>query len=267
METATSILTTQHLSIGYHNQKNTVAIAKQINIALAKGALVGLVGANGSGKSTLLRTLSKMQPALQGDININKRQLKTYSYQELSRQLSVVLTEPPASKNLTVQELVALGRQPYTNWLGSLTQSDKEHVNNALLATETMALQHQKCYALSDGQLQRVMIARALAQDTPLILLDEPTTHLDIYHRASVLKLLKQLSKTTAKTILFSTHEIDMALQLCDQIIVMNNGNAVIDSPKNLIHNGHIEALFPKELIRFDKTTGRFRVDEENNLF
>lgn len=255
-----TILSTKNLSIGYYSQKQPMSIGKDIELSIGKKTLVGLIGVNGSGKSTLLRSLSKMQSTLEGDVIINGQNLRNYSFQELSKQLSVVLTEPPASKNLTVYELVALGRQPYTNWLGTLSQTDKQEIENALQATETIELKSQKCYTLSDGQLQRVMIARALAQDTPLIFLDEPTTHLDLYHRASILKLLKNLCKTTQKTILFSTHEIDMALQLCDQLIVIHNGNATINQPDVLIKNGVIDNLFPKDLIAFDSTTSRFKI-------
>jgi len=172
--------------------------------------------------------------------------------------LSIVLTEAPASRNLSVLELISLGRQPYTNWVGKLSEMDKEIIQQAIKATETESLIHQKCYELSDGQLQRVMIARALAQDTPLILLDEPTTHLDIYHRAYILKLLKKLAKERGKTILFSTHEIDLAIQLSDKLLVMTSDKVHFNTPENLIEEGCFESLFPKETIHFDHKMKRF---------
>ncbi len=251
-------LQTQDLSIGYFHKTGNHVVAKDLNFLLNKGALVGLVGSNGIGKSTLLRTLCKVQEPLSGKVIINGNSLDSYSFESLAETLSVVLTEVPASKNMTVGELVALGRQPYTNWLGTLTESDKTHIIQALQATEMLSFKDRKCYELSDGQLQRALIARALAQDTPIIILDEPTTHLDIYHRASILKLLKTLSKN--KTILFSTHEIDLAIQLCDQMIVMTPEKTYFGDPCELIEEGCFSALFPKNLIDFDGETGSFRI-------
>lgn len=153
-----------------------------------------------------------------------------------------------------------MGRQPYTNWIGSLSPKDKEKVEFALEATETTVLADRKCYELSDGQMQRVSIARALAQDTPIIILDEPTTHLDLYHRAYILKLLKNLATETRKTILFSTHEIDLAIQLADKMIVMAKDQTFFDEPCKLIEAGKFDALFPEETIAFDAITGRFTI-------
>ncbi|RIA10107.1 iron complex transport system ATP-binding protein [Flavobacteriaceae bacterium MAR_2010_72] len=259
-ETQHTILKTNNLSIGYASKKELKVIASNINIALQKGELIGLVGANGIGKSTLLRSLTKVQKPLSGTIMLNNKDLSDYQALELAKGLSLVLTEPVASKNLTVFELVALGRQPYTNWVGNLSEKDIESVNLALSQTNINDLKHKKCYELSDGQLQKVMIARALAQDTDVIILDEPTTHLDMYHKAYILKLLQKLVKETQKTILFSSHEIDLAIQLCDTMIVMTNNEVVSDSPCQLITKGTFETLFPKDLIAFDNKTGNFRV-------
>lgn len=254
------ILKTKNLDIGYNSKKKETRIAKDININLNKGELIALVGGNGIGKSTLLRTLTKVQPALNGDIFIKEKSLNNYNNLELAKVMSLVLTEPISSKNLSVFELVALGRQPYTNWIGNLATTDLEAVKKAIQLTNIEDLQHKKCFELSDGQLQKVMITRALAQDTPIIILDEPTTHLDMYHKAYLLKLLKQLTIDTGKTILFSSHEIDLAIQLCDSMIVMTKDQVVSDQPCNLISNGIFESLFPKDLIVFDDKTGSFRV-------
>jgi iron complex transport system ATP-binding protein len=255
-----SVLSVCDLSVGYTLRSGASSIASGISFSLEVGRLVGLVGANGIGKSTLLRTLSGMQKPLAGSILLNGKPLPSFPAFELANQLSVVLTEPPASKNLTVLELVSLGRQPYTNWMGTLTTTDKRAVLDALDATETRSLADRKCFELSDGQLQRVAIARALAQDTPLILLDEPTTHLDLYHRAYVLKLLKKLTSEKKKTILFSTHEIDLAIQLADAMLVMVPEQTYFGEPCQLIENGSFDSLFPKETIDFDKKSGRFSI-------
>ncbi|MCW9036327.1 ABC transporter ATP-binding protein, partial [Altibacter sp.] len=245
-----TILDVHALAIGYALKKDKNVIAEGISFSLKQGTLVGLVGANGIGKSTLLRTLSGMQPPLEGSVMLQGEPFKSYSALGLAAQLSVVLTETPASKNLTVQELISLGRQPYTNWMGRLSEIDIKVVNEAMEVTDTNSLSRRKCFELSDGQLQRVYIARALAQDTPLILLDEPTTHLDLYHRAYVLQLLKRLATEKNKCILFSTHEIDLAIQLSDLMVVMSSDGTFVDQPCNLITAGRFDALFPKDVIR-----------------
>ena len=254
------ILKTEELSIGYNSKKEQTIVASNINIELHRGELVDLVGGNGIGKSTLLRTITNVQPALGGAIYINNKPIKKYPALDLAKVLSLVLTEQMMSKNLSVFELVALARQPYTNWVGNLSKNDITTINTALAQTNIEALKNKRCYELSDGQLQKVMIARALAQDTDLIILDEPTTHLDMYHKAYILKLLQKLAIETNKTILFSSHEIDLAIQLCDSLIVMSKEKVVYDTPCNLIKNGTFESLFPKDLIAFDEKTGSFRV-------
>lgn len=255
------ILKTENISIGYTSKKEKKVVASNINIELQKGELVGLIGANGIGKSTLLRTLTNIQQPLAGAVFLNQKELSKYNTNELAKVLSLVLTEQMVSKNLSVFELVALGRQPYTNWVGHLTEKDIYIINNAIQHTHIENLKLKKCFELSDGQLQKVMIARALAQDTSLIILDEPTTHLDMYHKAYILKLLKKLANQTQKTILFSSHEIDLTIQLCDKLIIMTPNNVNIDTPKNHIANGNFSTLFPKDLIVFDEKTNRFRVN------
>ena len=255
-----TILKTENLTIGYTSKKEDTVIASNINLELHQGELIGLVGANGIGKSTLLRTLTNVQEVISGSITINSKNLKDYNALDLAKALSLVLTESITSKNLSVFELVALGRQPYTNWVGTISEADILIVNTALSQTNLTDLKDKKCYELSDGQLQKVMIARALAQDTSIIILDEPTTHLDMYHKAYVLKLLQRLAKETNKTILFSSHEIDLAIQLCDTLIVMTKDGIITDTPKNLIKQGAFNSLFPEDLIVFDEGTGSFRV-------
>ena len=256
------VLAAKKLTVGYFRKKKADIISSNINFQLAEGELIALVGTNGIGKSTLLRTLSGMQPLINGAIQLNDKNLNSYTSLQRANYVSVVLTETPASKNLTVLELVSLGRQPYTNWMGSLSAADKKIVTCALEATNTMDLFDTKCFELSDGQLQRVYIARALAQDTPVIILDEPTTHLDLFHRASILKLLKNLAAKNNKTILFSTHEIDLAIQLSDKMIVMTPKATYFETPKDLIKAGRFNTLFPEEMIHFDSETGRFIIKD-----
>lgn len=248
------------LGIGYRDRGKETRLAGTISFQLPRGSLSAVVGVNGVGKSTLLRTLAGMQPALEGSILIQGNPLKKLSPGQKAQLLSVVLTEPLSSKNLLVSELVRLGRHPYTNWLGQLTSEDLQMVRESLSKMELEDIAEQPCHTLSDGQLQRALIARALAQDTSLMLLDEPTTHLDLYHKVKILKLLREVAHTTLKSILFSTHEIGLAIQLCDHILVLQPGAAHFGSPCELIEAGDFERLFPQDTIHFDSQSGMFRV-------
>jgi len=254
------VLKTKKLSVGYTSKKETHLVASDIDIELNKGELVALVGANGIGKSTLLRTLTNVQKPLSGTTELNGVNLYDYAPLDLAKELSLVLTEHQYSKNLTVYDLIALGRQPYTNWIGTLSETDTILINNVLTQVSINELRDKNCFQLSDGQLQKVLIARALAQDTALIVLDEPTTHLDMYHKAYVLNLLKKLASETQKTILFSSHEIDLAIQLCDKIVLMLDDEVVSGTPKELIEKGRFNELFPKDLIVFDEESASFKV-------
>ena len=251
METKT-ILTATNISIGYIHKKTATVVAEGINLALQQGSLTALIGANGIGKSTLLRTLTGIQQPLSGQVLLNGEEITAYSANSLAQNLSIVLTESLPPSNLTVYELVALGRQPYTNWLGELADSDKELVQKAMALTHIENLAHKKHYEISDGQLQRVLIARALAQDTPLIILDEPTTHLDLQHKVELLRLLKKLAHEAGKCILYSTHDLDLALQLSDEIMVMVSGRLLQGTPKQLIEQKAFDLLFNDSTIIFD---------------
>jgi len=255
-----SILKTSNLNIGYKTKKATMTIAENLNLNLASGKLISLIGANGIGKSTLLRTITGIQQPLSGNVFLNDKNINTYNSLELAQNLSVVLTEKLPPSNLSVFELVALGRQPYTNWIGTLNPTDIQKVQEAMQLTQIEHLTTKKHYEISDGQLQKVLIGRALAQDTPLIILDEPTTHLDLLHKVSLFKLLKKLTDETQKCILFSTHDIDLAIQLSDEMIIMTPEIVVQDQPCNLISNGSFATLFKDEHIVFDAGKGKFIV-------
>ena len=260
-DTSHIILQAKQLKVGYTTSGTTTPVLDHVNLELHTGQLIGMIGINGSGKSTLLRSLSGLQDLLDGELLIDNLSHTSYTPEALAQKLSVVLTGQHISKNLTVTELVSLGRQPYTNWLGKMTLADLKIIEDALISTDCHSLAHKKCYALSDGQLQRVLIARALAQDTPLILMDEPLTHLDLHHKAALLKLLTQISKTKTKTILFSTHDIEHALPLCDQMVVLQDSQVLMDTPQNLVDNGVFDTLFPHDNIRFDAQLKRFFIE------
>ncbi|MFO7744878.1 MAG: ABC transporter ATP-binding protein [Psychroflexus sp.] len=259
------LLSTASLNIGYKEKKGVISIAEAINFEIKAGELVALIGVNGSGKSTLLKTLSGQIPSLSGDIKIDSQFLSELHDKNLGAFLSLVLTNEPVSRQLTVMELVALGRHPYTNWLGHLSEQDIEKVNKALSQVDLIQKKDKLCDSLSDGQFQKVLIARALAQDTPLILMDEPTTHLDMFHKAYVLQLLKSIVKTSQKSILFASHEINLALQLCDKIILINEQKVSFGTPSELIQRGAFRSLFPADFIVFDEVTKTFRMKISDN--
>ena len=250
------------MSVGYTSRRKNTAVANDISFGLTKGELVAIVGINGIGKSTLLRTLGRVQPKLSGSVLIKNKPIETLKSEELATLVSVVLTEPIASKNLTVFQLVSLGRHPYTNWIGTLSADDLSKILKAIKILELEPLQNTKCYELSDGQLQKVMIAKALAQDTEIILLDEPTTHLDLYHKVHILKLLQRIAHDTKKVVLYTTHEIDLAIQLCDKIFIMNGDTNNCGAPCELIECKSFEDLFPKDTITFNPETGSFKINK-----
>lgn len=251
-------LSSSQLSVGYKNGKEKTIIVENVNLSLKKGTFTTMVGINGSGKSTLLRTLAGLQNPMFGEVLLQNLPIETLDAEKKAKQLSVVLTGQYISKNLTVLELVALGRQPYTNWLGKLSEKDKVHILNAIAATELEAFKNTACHALSDGQFQRALIARALAQNTEVILLDEPTTHLDLHHKASIFSLLKTIAHEQQKIILSTSHDIELVLEISDEMVVIHKGKATQDTPKNLIESGIFEHLFPANIIGFNKENQRF---------
>ncbi len=254
------VLHAEELSVGYKIRNKYDCVLGSINLTLERGKLIAMVGANGVGKSTLIRTLTGIQMPLEGQIFVNQKNIKQFDSLALAKEMSLVLTEKLPPSNLTVYELIALGRQPYTNWIGNLSPFDRQKIDKAIHLTQTQNLLQKRHYEISDGQLQIVMIARALAQDTELIVLDEPTTHLDLQHKVSLFKLLQKLSHEAGKCILFSTHDIDMAIQLSDEIIVISKGKCIQDQPCNLISDGVFTDLFDDKSITFDATKGKFLI-------
>ena len=229
------------LTIGYAQKNNTKVVASGINATLHSGRLTCLIGANGIGKSTLLRTLSAFQPPLSGEIFINNESpipLSTLTDKQLSRLIGVVLTEKPDVQNMTVFELVGLGRSPYTGFWGRLNEDDKEVVKESLRLVGIESLQDRLIQTLSDGERQKTMIAKALAQQTPVIYLDEPTAFLDYPSKVEMLTLLRHLARETGKTIFLSTHDMELALQIADELWLMTAGTPSSDTAENPSNNG-----------------------------
>ena len=255
------------LNIGYHLGKaNRKAIAGPLNLNLYAGQLICVLGPNGCGKSTLLRTISGLLPALEGTIEIVGESLSRLKPAQIAKLISLVLTDNVRSGNLDVYSLIALGRYPYSGWLGILSEHDKEVISHAIAVTHTAPFLGRKIDHLSDGECQKVMLARAIAQDTPLIILDEPTAHIDLPSRIQLMRLLHQLARETNKAILISTHELDLALQVADQIWLMSSdGHLAAGLPEELVLDGSFQQAFDKDGIAFDATTGTFHIHTSVN--
>jgi iron complex transport system ATP-binding protein len=260
MSNESFLLRTRDLKTGYRFETKRVVVSGVLpELEIKAGQLICLLGPNGSGKSTLLRTLAGLQPALGGVIHVDG--VERWSPAELARKISLVLTDRVRGNNLTVDSLVALGRYPYSGWLGQLSATDKTVIEWAIGATGIGTLKGRKIHTLSDGECQKVMLARALAQDTPILMLDEPTAHLDLPSRIRLMRLLHQLARQTRKGVLLSTHELDMALQIADEVWLLQAGEPLHrGAPEDLVLNGVFEAAFAKEDIVFDKEAGTFAI-------
>ncbi|MDR3252853.1 MAG: ABC transporter ATP-binding protein [Tannerella sp.] len=248
------VIEISNLKIGYPRS----VVHEAIDAQLFAGRLTSLLGLNGAGKSTLLRTVCGFQPALGGEILINGRHLKEYSQGELSRIIGVVLTEKTNAGGITVAELVALGRHPYTGFFGRLTTADRRIVDEAIEAVGMNS--KADCYVseLSDGERQKVMIAKVLAQECPVILLDEPTAYLDVTSRIETISLLHRLAAGQNKAVLLSTHDLDLALQMSDCLWLLDPRRPLtVGAPEDIILNGDFELFFDREGIKFDPSTGK----------
>ena len=250
-----------NLSIGYQTKHGVKTVAKDINGTIKSGELTCLLGANGVGKSTLLRTLSSFQPKTGGEIRLQGKEIAEYSDKQLSRLIGVVLTEKPDVRNMSVQELVSLGRSPYTGFCGTYSKEDLQVVDEAIAMVGIEALGKRMVHTLSDGERQKVMIAKALAQQTPVIFLDEPTAFLDYPSKVEVLQLLSRISREAGKVIFLSTHDVELALQMADTIWLMTSGEKMaIGSPGQLAEQGALGRFIERDGITFDPQTMAIRV-------
>lgn len=252
------------LSIGYPDKHNTKRVAEHLNASIHSGELTCLLGTNGVGKSTLLRTLSAFQPPLGGNIDLLDRPLSTYDDRQLATVIGVVLTEKSDIRNMTVEELVGLGRSPYTGFWGTLKEGDRRIVHEAIARVRIEPLTQRMVHTLSDGERQKVMIAKALAQETPIIFLDEPTAFLDFPSKVEVMQLLHNLTHTLQKTVFMSTHDLELALQIADKIWLMDRTNGIaIGTPEDLSLEGKLSSFFSRKGITYDTETGFFRIDTD----
>ena len=259
-----AVLEAHALTIGYrqgrHREK---CVQRGLDFSLEAGSLVCLLGPNGAGKSTLLRTLSGMQPALDGELRIQGRLLSSYPERERSRLIGLVLTDKIFAGGLRVRELVALGRHPYVGFFGRLSEEDHRIVDESIRQTGIEAKADSYMAELSDGERQKVMIAKALAQQCPLILLDEPTAYLDVTSRIEIMQLLHRLARQ-GKSILLSTHDIEQALLLADRLWLLSRTLGLCcEVTEDLVAQGAMSRFFGRGDITFDVRDGAFRLDDE----
>lgn len=242
----------ENLAIGYGGKKAAVTVACSIDATLQRGEVVALVGRNGAGKSTLLRTLAGYQPPLSGVLRYNGTVSDDVTPASLSKLLSVVLTDTTVALNLTVRELVSMGRTPYTNFIGHLRACDKDIVERAMAAIGVLPLAGRHLGTLSDGERQKCMIAKALAQETPIIMLDEPTAFLDFPSKVALFRLLKTLAEKMNKAVLVSSHDVELVLRLCDRLWLLNDGDFHSGSADELSRNGALQAFLDAEGMRYN---------------
>jgi len=265
MDKMITLLQSTDLAVGYAQGKaNEVVLHRNINVHLQQGEFACLLGPNGAGKSTLIKTLSGFIPRIAGSVAVNGKELHDYKRGELAKIVSVVLTEKLQVTNMTVFDLVALGRTPYTDFFGTLGKRDKYLVLEAINDVGLRGFANRQLVCMSDGERQKAMIAKALVQDTPLIILDEPTAFLDLPSKIEIVQLLKKLAKNKNKGILLSTHDLDLALQLADKIWLLAQGRELeAGIPEDLVLANGFRRFFEKEGILFDNNSGSFKVERE----
>lgn len=226
-------ITLSHLSVGY---KVGHAVVSDINLTLQSGKLASLIGANGVGKSTLLKTLTGFLPKLEGSLLLDGKDISEFSQRALARQISIVLTQKPDVQNLTVEEIVGLGRSPYTGFFGKLHANDQQIVDESITTVGIEKLKNRMIQTLSDGERQKVMIAKALAQQTPIIFLDEPTAFLDFSSKVETFQLLQRMAHEMGKLVLLSTHDLELAVRFSDTLLQVNGDGLRTVSNEEVTH-------------------------------
>ncbi len=262
------MLSLQNIKIGYSSshrfkQNEPMAVFSDINLNANSRQSIALIGENGIGKSTLLRTIANLQNAISGKILINNKLISDYKQHELAKIISYVSTNNTNLPNLTVSELISLGRFPHTNWIGNLKEDDKQIISNALETTEIQHLADKSVNQISDGEKQRVMIARALAQNTSIIILDEPTAFLDLANKHHLSYIINKLSKEENKLVIFSTHDLNIAIKYADTIWLMLPDKIIIGTPEDLILKKQFSLIFKNKNIKFDDFNADFNFDKK----
>jgi iron complex transport system ATP-binding protein len=262
---AKTCIETIELTVGYARRGEFNSLLENLNLQLKAGELVCFMGQNGIGKSTLIRTLAGLQAPLAGEVKFNGGTEPDGVDFDLPHHLAVVLTDRITAVNMTVKDVVTFGRYPYMNWDVKLHPKDHEIIHQVLEEIRISHLKNKRLHELSDGQLQMVMIARAVVQDTPIILLDEPTAHLDLNNRLEIMNLLRKLAHQSKKAILVSTHELDLALQTADLIWLAGQDKKIISGiPEDLVLNGSFDSIF--QFKGFDLKTGKLQHEAHRGI-
>ena len=248
------------LTTGYSSKRASKEISSALDLSIEKGTLVGILGSNGIGKSTLLKTIAGFEKPLIGSVQIDENLVHEMSPMDRAQCMSVVLTERKLSGDLLGIEVIRLGRQPYTNWIGSQAKEDDQLVSKIIAQLNIGQLAEQTLKTMSDGEIQKILLGRALAQDTAIVLLDEPSSHLDLYNKALLFQQIKQRVKEDQKTILFTSHDLNTAIQICDKIILLVKDRWEYGTPDELIQKGVFQSVFPKETVGFDPLQKQFRI-------
>lgn len=251
----------EQLTTGYIARGNQRVVSKNLNAELYKGELTCLLGVNGAGKSTLLRTLSAFIPSISGKISLLKKNLKEYEPKELSKLIGVVLTGRMEQSGLSVYDMVSMGRSPYTGFWGTLEEEDRRIVSQAIQQIKITHLQERTMDTLSDGERQKVMIAKALAQETPVIFLDEPTAFLDFPSKVEMMQMLQGLAHNMGKTVFLSTHDLELALQIADKLWLLDAEKLVTGTPKELAQKGYMDQFFNIPGILFNKDNLTYQIE------
>lgn len=254
------LLRAENLRIGYLLGKKEIKVCDGMNFELKRGELVALLGPNGAGKSTLLRTLSSSLQPLSGNVFYSGRLLKNISQRDLSRKISVVLTDHTQAGGLTVSELVSLGRQPYTGFFGRLKARDLRLVDEAINSVGLSFKSNSYMAELSDGERQKAMIAKALVQETDVLLLDEPAAFLDVASKLELMALLRQIAVERNCAVLFSSHDVEQALALSDRLWLMSRDGLLCGGTEDMVLQGHLSDLFRSDNVRFDLGSGVYRL-------
>lgn len=264
----TTLLNTNKLSLGYqHKSKGTIFLQSNMNLDLYEGELVCLIGPNGCGKSTLIRTLSGIQKPLNGKVLVEGKDIIDIHISRRSDLMGVVLTDKDAVENITVHEIVSLGRYRSSNWLGLVNEEDENKIADAIELVSLKGFDDRMYGSLSDGEKQRAFIAKVLASASLIMLLDEPTAHLDIPNKVSIMTLLRDLTRKSGHAMLVSTHELDLALQLADQIWLMIPGDRLYKgTPEEILQSGLLDKVFGNETLSFNPGSGSFCVKTKNQL-
>jgi len=258
------------LVIGYSPSRK---VCGPISGQIHEGDFIALLGANGAGKTTLLKTLSGLLIPFSGHCNIEDKPLISYSKKSMARLISIVLTHRFNLGHVSVEEFIAFGRYPYTNWKASMNSEDHRIINDSIAMVELDTLKTEKLDVLSDGNFQKALIARALAQDTKYIFLDEPTVHLDLRNKIMIFNLLKKLTRKTGKGMVMASHDLDLLIQLADRIWIMDEDQLISGIPEDLMLSGQIEKALGsseydlmKRRIIPDQSKGLVKVEGSNTL-